>query len=76
MVAYGIYVIPLIKQLKVTYRVVTQPWYADNVGSLGMYNNIKLYFNLLGQSRPGCGYYLEPSKIVMIVNPDNIETVK
>ena len=45
MVACGIYVLLLIKKLEVAYRVVTHPWYAENVGSLGMNHNIELYFN-------------------------------
>ena len=76
MVAYGIGVICMMKQLKETYPDVTKPWYVDDEGALGTYDNIELYFNSLRQSRTGCGYYLEPSKIVLIVNPDNIETGK
>ena len=58
MVAYDISVLLRIQTMKATYRVVPQPWYTDNVGSLGMYNNIKLYFNSLKQSGTGCGYYM------------------
>ena len=44
MVAYGIAVILLIKKLKLVYLDINQPRYSDNLGALGMYNNIKLYF--------------------------------
>ena len=47
MAAYVIEVLPLIKQLKATHIVVTEPWYAEDSGALGMYVNIKLYFNSL-----------------------------
>ena len=46
MVAYGIVVLPFIRQMKSTYPDVTQPWYAYNVGALGICKNIELYFNL------------------------------
>ena len=56
MVDYGIGVLLFVKQLKAQYLGVTRPWYADDVGSLGTYENIRLYFNLLKQTVPGCGY--------------------
>ena len=76
MVAYGIGVICMMKQLKETYPDVTKPWYVDDEGALGTYDNIELYFNSLRQSVPGRGYYPQPSKIVLIVHPDIIETGK
>ena len=42
-VAYGIGFLPLIEQPNEVYPEVTQPWYADNMGALGTYGNIKLY---------------------------------
>ena len=47
MVTYGIGVLPLIKFPKVAYPDVTKPWYDENGGALGMFDNIGLYFNLL-----------------------------
>ena len=44
-VAYGIVIIPLIKCLKLTYPDIMHIWYADNSGALGMFNNLKQYFN-------------------------------
>ena len=38
MVAYGIVVPLLIKQLKTAYTDVTQPWYAGYAGALVSYN--------------------------------------
>ena len=43
-VAYGIKIIPLIKHLKSTYPDVTQPWYAENVGALGMFDHLDDFF--------------------------------
>ena len=41
-----------------------------------MENNIEFKFNLRKHSGLGGGYYPEPSKIVIIVHPDNLETGK
>ena len=76
MVAYGIWVPLLIKQLNETHPDITQPCYNDDTGALGTYNNIELYFYLLKHSGPGHGYYPKPSKSVLIVHPDNFEMVK
>ena len=75
-VVYGIRVLPVIKQMKAEHLYVTQPWYAYYTGELGTYGNIELYFNFLKKSGPGRGYYPKPSKIVLIVHPDNIKTIK
>ena len=69
MVAYGIGFLPFIKRLKAAYPDVTHPWYADNTGELVTYDNLELYFNLLKQPIPGCGYYTKTSKIILIVAP-------
>ena len=47
MVAYGIGILLLTKQLKAEFPDVTHPWYADDVGALSMIANVELYFNLL-----------------------------
>ena len=57
MVAYVIGVLPLIKRLKLAYPDVTQPWYANDAGELGTFDNMELYFNLLKRFVLGRGYY-------------------
>ena len=42
MVAYGIGIIPLIKNLKAEFPDVTQPWYGDYAGALGTFAKIEL----------------------------------
>ena len=76
MFAYVIGVLPLIKRLKAAYPDITQPWYADNSSALGTLNNIGLYSNSFKQFGSGCGYYLEPSKIILIIHPDNLSSWK
>ena len=33
MITYGIGFLPIIRYLRITYPLVTQPWYADDVGA-------------------------------------------
>ena len=47
MFAYGIGILLLIKQLKAVFLDVTQPWYANNSGTLGTFARVGSYFNLL-----------------------------
>ena len=37
----------MIKRPEAEYPDITQPWYEDDAGALGTFNNIGLYFNLL-----------------------------
>ena len=53
--AYGIDIIPLIKQLQSEFSVVTQPWYAENDGALGTFKKVDLYFNSLKRFIPVMG---------------------
>ena len=73
MVAYGIGVLPLIKRLKVVYPDVTQPWYADDAGLLSIFDNLELYFNSLKRNGPARGYYPYPTKLILIMHPENIK---
>ena len=58
------------------YPEITQPWYADDSVSLGEFDKILLYFILLKQFGPGCGYYPKPSKIVLVVHRYDIKNKK
>ena len=76
MVAYGIGIILLIKHLKAEFTGFTQPQYSENAGALSTFKKFELYFNYLKRFGLGRGYYPEPSKSVLIVHPDNIESGK
>ena len=76
MIAYGLGILHLIKNLKTDFPGITQPWYADAAGSLGVFARIKAYFHSLEQHGPGRGYYIEPSKSVLSVHPKNIKARK
>ena len=66
-IAYGISILPLIKNLKCEIPDVTQPWYADDSGALGMFARLETYFGLLKFQGPGQGYRPKLSKNVLIV---------
>ena len=55
MVAYVIKILPLIRRLKSTYPDVTQPWYDDNAGALGMFDHLDNYFKALKRKVPEQG---------------------
>ena len=55
---------------------MTQPWYADDSIALSNFARFKECFHLLEQHSPGQGYYLEPSKIVLIVHTNNLKDRK
>ena len=76
MVTYNIGILPLIQIPKEKFPQVTQPWYSENVGALGKFTNVELYFNLLKRSGPGYGYSPQTSKIILIVQLYNPTTRK
>ena len=76
LVAYNIGFLPLIKKMKAAYLEVTEPWYTDNSGALGKFNNVELYFNSLKLNGPAWGYYPYSTKVILIVNLDNVEAGK
>ena len=47
MIAYGIGILSLIKNLKQEIPDVTQPWYADDSGDLGTLARLETYFDSL-----------------------------
>ena len=74
MIAYGIGILPLINNLKQEIPDVPQPWYADDAGALGTFTITDTYFDLLAHQGPGRGYYPKPTKIILIIHPDNLES--
>ena len=55
------------------YPDVTRPWYADDAGGLGTFDNLCRYFNSLKVHGPTQGYYPKPTKSIIIVHPRNIK---
>ena len=74
MVAYGIGIFDMIEPLELMYPDVAQPWYADNAGELRKFDNLEQYCNSLKRNDPDQGYYPDPTKIFLIVHPDNFKS--
>ncbi len=73
MVMYGLGLLPLIRILKTEVPDLHQPWYADDAGAGGHFQNIRLYFKKLQEYGPPRGYFPEPSKSILIVQEHNKE---
>jgi hypothetical protein len=69
MVAYGILLLLLIQLLKDEVQDVKQPWYADDAGMGGTLSGIRGYFKKLQEQGPRWGYFPEPDKSILIVQP-------
>ena len=76
MIAYGIGILPLIKYLKREIPDVTQPWYADNAGALGKLARLETCFCSIIHQGPGREYYPKPSKSIVILRLDKLESRK
>ena len=69
---YSVGILTLIMNLKARFYGVNQPWWSENSGALGTFARVEAYFSPLELHGPGRGYYPKPSKIVLIVHPENI----
>ena len=72
MIAYGIGVFPLIRELQGAHPRVTQPWYTDDARAGGTFQKILEHFWDLQARGPSRGYYPEPTKIILAVAPGNV----
>ena len=72
MIAYGIGVLSLIWKLRDSHPCVTQPWYADDAGAGGTFQQVLAHFLDLQAWGPARGYYPEPTKSILVVAPGNV----
>ena len=72
-IAYGLGVLLIIKNLKTEHHGVTQTRCDDCVGALGTFGNIEDCFNYLTQVGSEVGYYPDLKKSVLIFHMDNLE---
>ena len=70
MIEYGIRVLPLIRELWSAHPWITQPWYADDTRAGGTFQQILEHFRDLQARRPARGYYLDPTKNILIMAPE------
>ncbi len=76
MFAYGIGILPLIRQLKAEFPQVEQPWYADDAGAGAKFDEIERFFRRLCEIGRLFGYYPEPTKSILIVRQHNLEEAR
>ena len=67
MIAYGIGVLPLIRDLRIAYPLIMQPWYADDTGAGGEFCDIMAHFRDLQLRGTAWGYYPYPTKSILVV---------
>ena len=76
MIAYGIRILPLIKNLKQDIPDITQPWCYDDDGALCTFVRLETYFDFLKLQGPGQGYHTNPTKSILIVQLKNLQVGK
>ena len=67
MIAYVIGVLPLIRELRNSHPLVTQPWYAGDAGAGGTFQQVQENFRDLQARGPARGYYPERTKSILVV---------
>ena len=76
MITYGMGTPPLIRDLQTAYPGINQPWYADDSEAGGTFDVIRRHLDDLMVRRPLRGYFLEPTKIILVVSPRNVPRVE
>ena len=72
MIAYGIGVLPLIRDLRRAHPRVTQPWYTDDVGAGGKFGEIMAHFKDHQLRETAQGYYSDPTKSILVEANRNV----
>ena len=76
MIAYGIWVLPLIRVLRTDHPQVSQPWYADNAGAGGKFGAAMAHFRDIQLKGPARGYFPEPTQSILVVSEKNVPQAK
>ena len=75
MLFYGIGVLPLTRMLK-NVDSWKQNWYEDGSGCFGLFANLRQWVQLLLEEGPKFGYFPEPDKSYLVVNPGFVDIAK
>ena len=71
MVAYGLVILPLVRELRQAHPGVTHPWYADGTGAGGTFEGIRRHLDGLMVRGAPQGYFPEPTKRILVMSPQN-----
>ena len=72
MIAYGIGILPLIRELWGAHPRITQLWYADDAGAGGKFLHILAHLRDLKLRGPTRGYYSELTKSILVEALQNV----
>ena len=72
MIAYGIGVLPLIRDLRGAHHRITQPWYVYDAGAGGEFHHILAHLRDIQARVPPSGYLPDPTKSILVVAPRNV----
>lgn len=66
----------MVRDHKESYPRCVQPWYADDAGSTGHFDEIEAFFEDLVKFGPDFGCFPEPSKSVLVVRSSNLQRAR
>ena len=72
MIAYGIGILPLIRELREAHPQVTHPWYADDAGAGGTFHHILAHLWDMQARAPPRAYFPGPTNSILVVAPNNV----
>ena len=72
MVAYGMRILPLIRELRESHPGINQPWYVDDAGEGVNIEGIQRHLDDLMVRGTPRGYFPEPTKNILVVSPRNL----
>ena len=73
MVAYGLSLLPLIREIEEKLDKGIQVWYADDSGLLGSFNELTKLYKFIEDKGPKWGYYPESRKSTLITKDGMME---
>ena len=76
MVAYGLGIPPLIRELHQAHPGITQNWYADESRAGGTFEGNLRHLDDLMVKGPPRSYFLDPTKSILVVFPWNVSWVE
>ena len=72
MIAYGLGILPLIRNLRTAHPRVTQKWYSDNTGLGGTFDGIQWNLDKFIVRGTLWGYLPDTTKSILVVSPWNV----
>jgi len=72
MMMYAVAVLPLIRSLEDSHQWI-QNWYADDSSCIGELSSVRQWFDRLLSDGPAYGYFPEPCKAFLVVQPSDMQ---